>query len=97
MTILCDKCELDIVELDCICTCDLRGSKYRDNKLRRVKINGTTRSIDALRDFSEQFDRVASECDSAAHEVAASAMRWAAERIIVLEGRLARIERELKS
>ena len=71
--------------------------KTTANKLRSVRVHGTTRSVCALHDFARQFDVVATECDSAAHEVAASAMRWAAQRIIHLENRLSRIEKELRS
>ncbi len=56
-----------------------------EEKLRSIKIVGDVRSVAALRSFAVQFDFVAFECDSSAHEVAAVAMRWAAGRIEELE------------
>jgi hypothetical protein len=68
-----------------------------DKKLRTVTVLGSIRSVKGLRQIAEQFDVTAFEADSSAHEVAAIAMRWAADRICELEGRLFRVEKELKS
>lgn len=65
-----------------------------NNKLRSVKIDGTIKSVSALYDLAVQFGNVAHDCDSAAHELSAITMYWAAGRIQELEGRLDRIRRE---
>jgi SepF-like predicted cell division protein (DUF552 family) len=55
------------------------------NRLRQVRMTGKPRSIKGLEDIAKQFDEVAQECDSSAHELAAMVMRWAAGRINRLE------------
>ncbi len=68
-----------------------------NDRLRTIAINGSPRSTTGLRETAEQFEQTAHEFDSAAHEVAAMQLRWAADRIELLEGKLARILREVNS
>ena len=59
-----------------------------NKRLRTVTIDGEICSVAGLENLIEQFDAIAHECDSASHEVAAIAMRWAVRRIMTLEGRI---------
>jgi hypothetical protein len=63
----------------------------RIDKLRTVTVHGTIHSLIGLEELQQQFDRTAHECDSSAHEVAATALRWASRRIMELEARIAKV------
>lgn len=64
----------------------------RDN-LKRVRVSGCMRSVDALDNFAEQAAVTAHKEDSSFHEVTGIAMRWAAEEIRSLKSHLDEIKR----
>ena len=67
-----------------------------NHKLRTVVVRGEIRSVNGLDNLITQFESVAHDCDSSAHEVASIAMQWAANRIRFLECQLDEIRRAIE-